>query len=793
VIIEWMLYQCATALMLGLAALAAERLVAMRGWARRGVWSVSLAACLVIPAVATLEKSPAVASAVRLSPAVEIPQRQSPRRSDADIRPEATGQSGRGSPGRAFAEPVFPVRPALTLRRLERPAKWIWTGLTLCTLGFYAFAIGSLHRSARHWPRRTVEGCTLRIAPTAGPAVLGYFRPEIILPEWLLESSASRLRLVIAHERAHVAARDSLLWLCALLSLALVPWSIPMIWQVRRLRFAIEVDCDARVIRCGAGLREYGHALLAVSHRKRLASMAALSMAARPSVLERRLSILAAVNTRNAWLAGGLVGLFACCLAAAAAVPRPRDASEVIEPQPAYNSPVFLASAESAARKVYPALFRGELSATVAITVDLGIDGRVFKIEKREFPPGPLPVGAAIPPEETDELFVHDAYHFRASNGGEFLGWFGPRHHYGLYLRYLVLQWPPDPSRSAARVRAAVAKAFPEFFRAYPARDARAPWSVITVFMNEDGTINRSSLTRLSTTGVPDEERMGYQRLLRLGLSPAQFALRGTTGNWQDPLWRLKYADAPPLMIDYAWPRRPGDPPDEISEPPTLFEKFNVPNPADSNLPDTALLERLFPKVAEHGPDSKGETLWVILDPAGRLWAAGKSEEFATTMMGVEALYPGITLGGSRARYVDTAAGTPVMFSMWWLGADSPVRDRNTADLAERADLIAKLQIFRNDQVVAESQLPLKIGTPVARDIPGGRVEIAASGAGPASANLSLRIDSADTSLLPLVQPWSSPVVEVAYGDQANFALTTEDSQSWHAVLRPIRMPQPTE
>jgi hypothetical protein len=456
--------------------------------------------------------------------------------------------------------------------------------------------------------------------------------------------------------------------------------------------------------------------------------------------------------------------------------------------------PVFMSAAESAARKDYPALFRGELSGTVAITVMLGIDGQVFKIEKREFPPGPLPVGSAMPPEEDDEVLVHDAYHFSASNGGEFLGWFGPGHDYGLYLRYLVLQWPPDPSRSAARARAAVAAAFPEFFHAYPTRDARAPWRVVTVFMNEDGTINRSSVTTLPTTGAPDEESMGYRRLLGLGLSPAQFALRGTTGNWQDPLWRLKYADAPPLMIDYAWPRRSGDPPDESSELPALFEKFNVPSgPADAQLPDTALLERLFPEVAEHGPESKGETLWVILDPAGRLWAAGKSEEFATTMMGIEALYPGITLGMGRARLVDTAAGSPVMFAMWWLGTDSPVRDRNAIKAAERADLIASLRIFRNDQVVAETRVPLKIGTSVVQDIPGGRVELAASGAGKDSANLSLRIDSADTSLLPFAQPWSSPVVAVAYGDEANFALTNEDGRSWHAVLRPIRMPQPIE
>jgi hypothetical protein len=45
--IEWMIYQCATALLLGFAALAAERLVDMRRWPRRGIWVASLCACLI--------------------------------------------------------------------------------------------------------------------------------------------------------------------------------------------------------------------------------------------------------------------------------------------------------------------------------------------------------------------------------------------------------------------------------------------------------------------------------------------------------------------------------------------------------------------------------------------------------------------------------------------------------------------------------------------------------------------------------------------------------------------------
>jgi multidrug efflux pump subunit AcrA (membrane-fusion protein) len=137
-----------------------------------------------------------------------------------------------------------------------------------------------------------------------------------------------------------MSARDPLLWMFGLLVFAFAPWSLPVAWQVRRLRFAIEVDCDARVLRSGVGLVEYGHTLLAVSQRQTSAPLAALSMAARRSVLERRLSILALIRPVSTWLAGGFVALCACCLAAAAALPVPRQA--VLRPMPKAQSIEYL-------------------------------------------------------------------------------------------------------------------------------------------------------------------------------------------------------------------------------------------------------------------------------------------------------------------------------------------------------------------------------------------------------------------------------------------------------------------
>ncbi|UUZ46788.1 hypothetical protein LP420_23520 [Massilia sp. B-10] len=71
-----------------------------------------------------------------------------------------------------------------------------------------------------------------------------------MLPLWLTQSQAQQQALVMAHESSHMAARDPQLLGLALLVLVAMPWNLPMWWQLRRLRHAIEVDCDARVLAC---------------------------------------------------------------------------------------------------------------------------------------------------------------------------------------------------------------------------------------------------------------------------------------------------------------------------------------------------------------------------------------------------------------------------------------------------------------------------------------------------------------------------------------------------------------
>ena len=97
--------------------------------------------------------------------------------------------------------------------------------------------------------------------------------------------------------------------------------------MLRRLRFAMEVDCDARVVRGGADPASYGEALLYVSQRQAPAPATSIALIERPSQLERRINIMFASPRKYRVLVAGLsLTLAASCLLAAAKIEAPANA-----------------------------------------------------------------------------------------------------------------------------------------------------------------------------------------------------------------------------------------------------------------------------------------------------------------------------------------------------------------------------------------------------------------------------------------------------------------------------------
>jgi len=128
------------------------------------------------------------------------------------------------------------------------------------------------------------------------PLTWGSISPVILLPDDAIDWSEDHRRVVLRHELAHIARKDSLAQLGAGFVCALY-WFHPLVWMSeRRLRGECERACDDRVVSLGTPAPEYASHLLEVARSARaFGAPGFLSVAmARPSQLEGRL--LAVLN-----------------------------------------------------------------------------------------------------------------------------------------------------------------------------------------------------------------------------------------------------------------------------------------------------------------------------------------------------------------------------------------------------------------------------------------------------------------------------------------------------------------
>jgi beta-lactamase regulating signal transducer with metallopeptidase domain len=133
---------------------------------------------------------------------------------------------------------------ALSLHRYRRVRNsWL-----LCSDAAIAPAVVETAQSVAHrlGLRRVPEVRMVRGA--SGPAVVGFGRPIVVLPETFIDAAApEQIEHVLLHEMAHVKRRDPLSSLvCQLVQMAY--WFHPVVWLVRRrLTTLREVCCDRTV------------------------------------------------------------------------------------------------------------------------------------------------------------------------------------------------------------------------------------------------------------------------------------------------------------------------------------------------------------------------------------------------------------------------------------------------------------------------------------------------------------------------------------------------------------------
>lgn len=260
-----LLYLLTISLLLVLAAWAAEWLLVRLRRPARWSWAIALLLSAVLP---LLPSRPAPAPEPALSAVT--------------------------SASVALAEVPAAVTSAPTAWNLafHLPLGWLYLA-SLLTGGLLLTGWVMLVFRARRWPSAQLDGTVVLRAPATGPAVVGFLEPRIVVPAWAFELPADQRRMLLAHEQSHIDARDPLLLLGAALVVVAMPWN-PLLWfGLHRLRGAIEIDCDARVLAGGEAAEGYARCLIdsvTLAASGPAPVVGALSLSS--SILERRVDLM---------------------------------------------------------------------------------------------------------------------------------------------------------------------------------------------------------------------------------------------------------------------------------------------------------------------------------------------------------------------------------------------------------------------------------------------------------------------------------------------------------------------
>jgi bla regulator protein blaR1 len=167
-----------------------------------------------------------------------------------------------------------------------------------------------------------VDGIKVVVTEAAGPATVGFWRPRVVVPRWVLALPASLRQYVLRHEEEHRRTHDARLLLSASLLLIVTPWNIALWWQLRRLSLTVEMDCDNRVIKALGDEQTYGELLFKVAQATSRGPRLQPGFAG-AGMLERRLKALLAPVELPRLVRYALPFIAASLLAVALSMPHP--------------------------------------------------------------------------------------------------------------------------------------------------------------------------------------------------------------------------------------------------------------------------------------------------------------------------------------------------------------------------------------------------------------------------------------------------------------------------------------
>ena len=308
--IAWMVYAALVGGIVAVGGLALEKLAAAMGRPRRIAWLAALALAVAIPLIGGSGKPGA-------APVAET------------VVPEPAPISGAVAGDPWSAIPTLPVPRDASADKIALLA---WGAGSLASLAVLAGVLVLVARGRRRWEQRWVHGTDVYVSHRFGPALVGVARPQVVIPAWVMELEPGARHAIIRHETEHARSRDHLALLYGGLAAAAFPWSPAIWWMYRRLRAAVELDCDQRVLASGIGVADYGDVLLRAGSRSRGRWGFSPAMGQPESLLERRLKTMSEKRKKpSGGYAALLVAVAAGAVVAACDTPVPTEVREAFE------------------------------------------------------------------------------------------------------------------------------------------------------------------------------------------------------------------------------------------------------------------------------------------------------------------------------------------------------------------------------------------------------------------------------------------------------------------------------
>jgi TonB family protein len=264
-----------------------------------------------------------------------------------------------GAVGTAFDAPVWHA-PVATIERvgaatvsLDVALVGVWLATSLGLLAWLTLAVIRLWRERATWQPVTVDGRDVLVSRDVGPAVVDPIKGTIVVPRWLYDAPPTERRLALHHEIEHVTASDHRLAWGAVLLTVFFPWNPVLWWQSRRLRAAIELDCDRRVLAAGIPTTAYAELLfrtLVAGRPPRLQP----ALIEHPSMVRRRIQTMMQNRVRYPRVRSVIYGatavalVFVACDTPAPVVPGDQEVTAV--------APALVGPADG---QVYPESYTG--------------------------------------------------------------------------------------------------------------------------------------------------------------------------------------------------------------------------------------------------------------------------------------------------------------------------------------------------------------------------------------------------------------------------------------------------